>query len=242
MEAQDKVRRQVKATDGEIATFVNELFNFLSRNLGKIASALNGEDLSVLEKAQAVGRIEASLQAVGLGDRISKISDVFGTELRAIRDDLAQFTKGKELFTEADSDIFASIINFESEGVFKNVELYVGDMRRVLISQALLGEEFDFSTFEDDFGNSLLNRLTTELTTATSGFNRSVTLFKCEELGIDNFLYVGPDDRVTRPFCQERVGKTYTRTEINAWDNGQGLPASIYLGGYNCRHRLVAVR
>jgi len=44
-----------------------------------------------------------------------------------------------------------------------------------------------------------------------------------------------------RPFCRERVGKVYSIEEIRAMDNGQGLAVEYFCGGWNCRHRWVAV-
>lgn len=54
-------------------------------------------------------------------------------------------------------------------------------------------------------------------------------------------MYVGPQDSRNRPFCAERVGKEFTLGEALTWDNGQGLPAVIYCGGYGCRHFLQPV-
>ena len=48
------------------------------------------------------------------------------------------------------------------------------------------------------------------------------------------YVYVGPRDAKNRPFCQAWVGKAVT--DPSRLDNGQGLPADDYCGGYNCRH------
>jgi len=44
-----------------------------------------------------------------------------------------------------------------------------------------------------------------------------------------------------RPFCRERVGKVYSIDEIRGMSNGQGLAVEYFCGGWNCRHRWVAV-
>lgn len=71
--------------------------------------------------------------------------------------------------------------------------------------------------------------------TAVSTYGRSV-----EQLGLpgeaaDRFLYIGPDDTETRPFCKELVGEILTRDEISALDNGQLPNVLLTGGGYNCR-------
>lgn len=77
--------------------------------------------------------------------------------------------------------------------------------------------------------------------TLASIFTRQVEVMKSSGADDEPFAYVGPLDSKTRPFCIERVGRVYTRTEIDAMDNGQ-LP-NVFLtgGGYNCRHVWQAV-
>ncbi len=81
--------------------------------------------------------------------------------------------------------------------------------------------------------------------TALSGFDTTAMLIEAEKSGIDKFKYVGPPAQ--RPFCikllaESKAGKTWTRAEIEAMDNGQGLPVMYYKGGYNCKHSWVQVK
>jgi hypothetical protein len=48
------------------------------------------------------------------------------------------------------------------------------------------------------------------------------------------YVYVGPRDAKNRPFCKLWVGKAVTNPA--RLDNGQGLPADDYCGGFGCRH------
>lgn len=59
--------------------------------------------------------------------------------------------------------------------------------------------------------------------------------------GFDKWLYVGPIDNKTRPFCLEKVGGVYTTEEIDKWpiEDGSGLDPWVYGAGWNCRHVLV---
>lgn len=52
----------------------------------------------------------------------------------------------------------------------------------------------------------------------------------------DGYVYLGPDDRVTRPFCEALVGKWLTREEIDMLDNQQMGDCFVTRGGFNCRH------
>ena len=87
-----------------------------------------------------------------------------------------------------------------------------------------------------------LGQAVTELDTSLMAFFREGLVATSEEAGFDLFRYDGPDDRLTRPFCNEHVGRVYTQADLDAEDNGQGLaPTSRYLGGYRCRHSLSPV-
>jgi hypothetical protein len=55
------------------------------------------------------------------------------------------------------------------------------------------------------------------------------------------YLYDGPLDQKTRPFCDEVIGKVYTLAALKSLDNGQGLPVESHRGGYRCRHRLSPI-
>ena len=98
--------------------------------------------------------------------------------------------------------------------------------------------------------NSLIRSLTkkskaeihTVVRTSVQGYDNAVVTKKANELGLDTFIYAGAKDSRNRPFCSDRVRKTFTDAEAKEWDNGQGLPADVYLGGYNCRHRKRYIR
>lgn len=58
------------------------------------------------------------------------------------------------------------------------------------------------------------------------------------------FTYAGPP--AERYFCRRllalaEAGRTWTKQEIEAMDNGQDLPVLLYGGGYNCRHEWLEV-
>jgi hypothetical protein len=57
------------------------------------------------------------------------------------------------------------------------------------------------------------------------------------------FAYGGPDDGLTRPFCEACLGFWFSPELVRGLDNGQtGLPHPLESGGgYNCRHSWLAV-
>jgi hypothetical protein len=75
--------------------------------------------------------------------------------------------------------------------------------------------------------------------TTVNVFGRQVEAMKAKDG--DVFAYMGPADVKLRPFCRERVGKVFTREQIDAMDNGQLPQPFLTGGGHNCRHTFVAV-
>ncbi|RLC68617.1 MAG: hypothetical protein DRH97_02555, partial [Chloroflexi bacterium] len=76
-------------------------------------------------------------------------------------------------------------------------------------------------------------------------FHNSVHMKKADDAGLKHFLYYGNLMNGSRDFCIQRVGKVFSREVIDSWDfpwGGKSGPAYTNRGGYNCRHRWVAVK
>lgn len=80
-------------------------------------------------------------------------------------------------------------------------------------------------------------QLQTEASTAIQGFDNTVATVKANAAGATKFRYAGHTGGDIREFCNERVNKIFTDKQARQWNNGQGISAFIYLGGYNCHHR-----
>lgn len=111
------------------------------------------------------------------------------------------------------------------------------------LAQGLFSQRTAIDIFEDlaDAVDVEESRLRTLYDTTVSIFGRQVEAMKSTGDADEVFAYLGPVDERLRPFCRAHVGKVYTRTQIDAMDNGQ-LP-NVFLtgGGYNCRHVFQAV-
>lgn len=77
--------------------------------------------------------------------------------------------------------------------------------------------------------------------TSVSIFGRQVEALQAGDDPDTAFLYVGPNDKKTRPFCREHVGLVYTRDRIDELDNWQIDNVFLTGGGYNCRHQFIEV-
>lgn len=85
----------------------------------------------------------------------------------------------------------------------------------------------------------------TVVTQNMAAMSRNMNVTLAANMGVDTFRYVGPNDSLTRDWCQETLdtnGGVYTLVEISKMENDAGPNPPIYHGGgYNCRHRFVPV-
>ena len=91
-----------------------------------------------------------------------------------------------------------------------------------------------------------IGRATTEARTQLAEADRFVneTTRRSVDPDGERFLmaYIGPDDRITRPFCDALVNKAFKLADFNKLRNGQtATHPRISGGGYNCRHDVRAV-
>jgi len=82
----------------------------------------------------------------------------------------------------------------------------------------------------------------TEVRTNLGTFDRLAAEESASAAGLDLRVYLGPLDSLTRPFCRALINRAFTLEHVAELDNGQTGPGLWGGGGYNCRHRWVAVR
>jgi hypothetical protein len=96
----------------------------------------------------------------------------------------------------------------------------------------------------------LLANVKTYASTTFSTADRALANATYIDLGIEWYRYQGGEIDTTRPFCEERNGKYYHRSEIEGWakkewsgqiqgTNEQNI--FVFAGGWNCRHSIVGV-
>jgi len=78
-------------------------------------------------------------------------------------------------------------------------------------------------------------------------FQRSYVDAVSSDLNISYFIYSGTVIKTTRPFCRDKAGKIFKKSEVESWasQSWNGKYAGTdkqtifnFAGGYNCRHNL----
>ena len=161
-------------------------------------------------------------------EQSDRIRDAFEKSLEAINVDLSpQAMPQMDLLqANASTAIFEDVIlpdykkamrdAFQSLATQIPVDVVVGDLQRRL---------------EQSEGREL-----TEVRTSISELGRSLTATAAAAADLDLYLYTGPKDGITRPFCRALIGLVVDETQMSKLNNGQGKSVKISCGGYNCRH------
>jgi hypothetical protein len=170
-------------------------------------------------------------------DVLNQISDTLDTPLAPIK------------FTGADLDLFAS----QAIGAKEQLLDVVGAVGSAAKRQALFSVGgLKFSDLSDELGKQFdktVSQAKTIADTSTSVFFRTIANQAYKKIEQDlpkgsvRYTYAGPDDSLTRPWCDRMLAKTranaMTREEIEKEDPGTGLPPFLAGGGFNCRHSFV---
>lgn len=231
------VKKKQEFTDKEINSFLKELKRFLDNALEEIVGEI--EDGNV-DPALALGKILTEIKKRGLTKQLGELTAIYGSELRKVKQTLKEYGLSANL-QELNTDTVTALIKFKVNDIENKSLEVIGSLRPVILEQTILGQKIDLSALRDRVESKLFNSVKTELNTAMLSFNRLVTATQAERLGVEKFIYIGPDDKVTRPFCQQllegRSPPIYTLKEIMGMDNEQGMDVLTAGGGYNCRHQ-----
>lgn len=231
-----EAKLRVSESEAQVEKFVEVLRRFLQRNLAPILQDLQGGKVTAKEAAKSLGGLESALEDAGLKERFAKLKEMFHAEYEAVTQEFRDTTGKAALLSDFTRKNLQALVDERLDMASTYITDYVGDVRGAVLDSVVAGVAVNpldiLSTAE---GRNFAN-LATEINTTLMAYQRIVHFEKADKAGIDKFLYVGPDDDITRPFCAEHVDQIFTRDEIDAMDNGTDLPVSIYCGGYNCRH------
>jgi hypothetical protein len=234
------IRAQLDATDANVQAFATTLDSFLYKQLSKLLDPLNRSKIDKREVSRVLNSLNRSLDEAGLQQVMQRLNQAYGKQLEYVLSTFDDAGSKAPRFSDVDTIVIEELISYDVEKVTTRVQEYVTDIKRTFQTGVLSGDVRPFAELHDKFAPGLEGQVKTELNTALQGFYRTVTAAKSKELGFELFRYIGPDDDITRPFCEsllERDPAIYTIDEIEAMDNDQGLSVLTFGGGYNCRHQ-----
>jgi hypothetical protein len=276
------LKKKLKRLETIPADFVNtipaserKIYNDLVEALKKLQLdsngnvILNAENYSLIE---VLGNdFEAAVQSSGYYDNLTDFIKEFNTQKSLNK---AYYSKAVEGFENKDVfdltyeqskktavDILAESSVKENLAIFKdNLNNAISNGSNILDVQQIISES-TVGTTGSNAKLGMLNRYAKqEANDLFAIADRNYTTTVAKEFGIEFYYYAGGEMDTTRCFCDQRVGKTFHKKEIELWGEGkttagglsscgnpwQGMAAGTskdtifsLLGGYNCQHSLV---
>jgi hypothetical protein len=190
-----------------------------------------------------------ALDEAGYHDAAMRYAEQYAEVIRLVRATF-QVQALPANFTTVSADVATAARTLHLDW-FDTLGERAADEIRASIRQAVLFER-DYTSFvsalrdqvvgTDARGSSLKRYANTHANTAIGQFDALVTGLQGEDAGVTHYVYWGPHDAITRPWCDHRLATNspLTHDEINALapskSNTTGLDNFTARGGWNCRH------
>lgn len=180
------------------------------------------------------------LQSEGLDQLLAENStDLFNDRVSYIKADLSQYAvDGSLIITQESGILIRNMILSNVQEISKIIDSYTQRVIREAILAKITNKNFKYPEVHKKILPKFTQELSLSQETNLDGFQRAMSNRESEKLGLNYFIYEGGLIQTSRQFCISRAGKIFHRDDLATWDNGQGIPASIYLGGYRCRHQI----
>jgi hypothetical protein len=143
-----------------------------------------------------------------------------------------------------DNSVVSELQRMTYKGYEDLGQQYLDVVSKEIYNNTLLGTSFANSveTIKASVDAGLGRYAKQQLHDGLMQFDAAINTKIALDSGATKFKYYGPDDSKTRPFCEEHVGKVYTKEEIDviwqeSWAGKISGEPFVVRGGYNCRHR-----
>lgn len=234
-------RKQIRDREEVVSRLGRRLVSIYAQAIQRLGNDSESADdfREAFSRTQELDRI---LQELGLGDELRRIQAHYRRELQNAA---ALFAEGTgQPISGLSIDALTALVDLDMEQITKSLDSYGVDIRSEIVRSVTLGSTEGLTDFIDTMSERIGRVAATEINTSYASFSRAATAEFAEQVGLDLFLYDGPDDALTRDFCNEVLDRDppiYTLEEIQALDNGSGLDVLTSGGGFNCRHQWVPI-
>jgi hypothetical protein len=232
------IERNNQTIDRSIASYILTLKSLMQSRLLRELSALPADrNLGRREVLRLLGGLESLvLDDEEINDHIEALQDIFDLQSRLSERYVP--SQPDEEQSRAQKTRLAVFVNSRTQNVKVMAGAYANEVRQGLADSIISQRPVSDFDLTEVSAPRIFSALEGDLKTAVASFSRIEAL----GMGYKHVLYAGPRDARNRPFCAERVNNIYPVEVVYTWDNGQGLPAHLYCGGYGCRHQLVPLR
>jgi hypothetical protein len=231
------VQRGNRRIDREVEGFVSTLRLLMQRKiLEELSSLPQDRNIRQSRVIRLLGGLESLVLTDDVLEHIQSLEDIFDLQYSLMEQWYSTANDDEEMADRRLPNL-AVFTNSREQNVTIMARAYANEVRQGLADSVITGERISDFDLADVPATRIFKALDTDLKTATATYSRMVAMNQ----GLGFVLYAGPKDARNRPFCAERVNKIFPIQTVYTWDNGQGIPANLYCGGYGCRHVLIPV-
>jgi len=232
-QAIDQLRRESEAEAADLSAATD-------RELRDAGDAAAQETLGVGQYVTV--KDLATVQAFFDDEMRRRVVDKLGPMIeRAVARDAAGFAKATGLPLRPDQlDRLAEAMRFNLDWLPRLPEMtsaWLSDQLR----GAVLGKIPTLEVVDGlrrHLGTTVQRYAATQVETTLQVMDQLTINVATAELGYDLDLYAGPDDLLTREFCDHLVNRAFPHAALQASRNGQIPNVPVSRGGYRCRHRV----
>lgn len=241
----DNLERRVARTIGDVKATIIE---FVRRRL----SALQTEDGVVADTTENAARVEAMLTELSAAINANGYQRVIDAQLAALQQlqaDIIEQSDRLGLSTTVQrrtARLIETLRTNASDEIRRLANELIGRLSGLIGASVGIEEKDELIDAAFKYVDTTDHYVRTVSTTNLMAFNSLIRVAQAQDGGVQYFLYQGPKDDLTRPWCSHFVDRLVTakilRDNQDRWGRGrQPKPVLAYRGGWNCRHRLVPV-
>lgn len=232
------VERGNRRIDREVDGYISTLRLIMQRKILEELSLLPSDrTIRQSRVIRLLGGLESLVLTDDVLEHIQSLEDIFDLQYALMEQWYALANDDEEMEDKRVPNM-AVFTNSREQNVAIMARAYANEVRQGLADSVISGERISDFDLADVPATRIFNALSNDLKTATASYSRMVAMNQ----GRKFVLYAGPKDARNRPFCAERVNNIYPIEVVYTWDNGQGIPAYLYCGGYGCRHALIPTK
>lgn len=228
--------QQIVQATARAEAVLGDLAQAILSEIQRILATLDTEEgqlESTSYNLRSIEDVRRQVQQIAVEQGSAAIADLLDRELPdIIQASLAESGLG-EFAPQITDDVLDFLDGLDQE-VIKNLNDTTGDLARAMRRGIVGGSQT--SELLDSVARSLdttLGRAATAIEGGIRRFNERVTIETARDADF-YYVYIGPDDQKTRPYCRPRVGKVLNQEQADA------AVANVE-GRWNCRHDLAPI-
>ena len=261
---EDSIETFLSDYESKMPSANQEIYNELEEFLGTLKRRADGTIKASVDNLKLVDKYRATLdKAIGNGSYTDATKEFIGTFKETsgfvnnyFGEIVNTFNSNNALYQEIlKSNVESTVQSLLGSGLDAN---FKEPVIKILKDSIINGSDTkgarqaltDFIIGSKDVDPKLTRYVKQVSNDSIRQYNRNYTKVISDDLNLSHYFFKGTKIKDTRTFCAARVGKYFTKKEVEGWaskewagKNTATTKATIFtlVGGYGCRHDLIPV-